>query len=168
MKNVKWKIAGLFMALMGAVTLASAGQGEGQGHHRKGDKHGQERDGGRPSREEIRDRYDKDGDGKLSESELEQLKKDRDARQDKSGERPTREEIIERFDKDGDGELNEEERAAARKAMGQHKGGPDGERPSREEILEKFDTDGDGELSEEERKAMREAFEARRREQRGE
>ena len=59
---------------------------------------------GRPSREEIIKKFDKDGDGKLSDEEKAEARKAMEAR---------RKEMIGKFDKDGDGKLNEEERKAA-------------------------------------------------------
>lgn len=59
---------------------------------------------GRPSREEVMKKFDKDGDGKLNEDERAEARKAMEAR---------RAEMIEKFDKDGDGKLNEEERKAA-------------------------------------------------------
>ena len=59
---------------------------------------------GRPSREEIMKKFDKDGDGKLSDEEKAEARKAMEAR---------RKEMIEKFDKDGDGKLNEEERKVA-------------------------------------------------------
>ena len=59
---------------------------------------------GRPSREEVMKKFDKDGDGKLSEDERAEARKAMEAR---------RAEMIEKFDKDGDGKLNEDERKAA-------------------------------------------------------
>ena len=64
---------------------------------------------------ELLKKFDKDGDGKLSEEEREAAKAARKAM------------ILEKFDKDGDGELNEEERKAARAEMGPKRGkGPKG------------------------------------------
>lgn len=167
MKAKTWRVAGLVMALMGALTVANAERGDrggegcdhdrGHGHKKEGEK-GKD---GRPSREEMRQKYDKDGDGKLSEEERAALREDMEKRHGKrGGERPSREEITEKYDADGDGELSEEERAALREDMEKRHG----KRSPREEIMEKFDTDGDGELSDDERAAMRKAFEERRRE----
>jgi Ca2+-binding EF-hand superfamily protein len=168
MKTTNWKVIGLFMALAGAATLANAEpeqggprDGDGSGVEQPRQRRGQGDRKGKPSREEILKKYDKDGDGELSEEELKQLREDRlkeGGRQ--QGRRPSREEMLERFDKDGDGELSEEERQAMREAMGGRRG-PSPEQ--RKEMMEKFDTDGDGELSEEERAAMRKAMEKRRR-----
>jgi len=81
-------------------------------------------------------KFDKDGDGKLSEDEA---KAAREAA------------MMKRFDKDGDGKLNDQEKVAAdafkKEADARHA-----------EILKKFDKDGDGKLSDDEKKAAREAF----------
>ena len=92
-----------------------------------------------PNREAILKKFDKDGDGKLSEEEK------AEARKSFGGGRQPRPpaELIKKFDKDGDGKLNEEERAALREE-GQKR---------RKEMVEKFDKDEDGKLNEEERKA---------------
>lgn len=77
-------------------------------------------------------RFDKDGDGKLSQQEREAAKAAR---------KNTRAKILERFDTDKDGKLSEAEREVMRA-----------------EILAKFDKDGDGALSKEEREAAQEEF----------
>lgn len=68
-------------------------------------------------RKKLLEKFDKDGDGKLSESERAAAKA---AFQEKHPE--AREKLIARFDKDGDGKLNEEERAAAKAAFQEHAG----------------------------------------------
>ena len=88
---------------------------EGGGRHDRGDP------GDGRIREEILKRFDKDGDGKLSDSERAEFKKARAERRENGGPgRPVgermREEIIKRFDKDGDGKLNDAERAEAEQA----------------------------------------------------
>ena len=120
MKAKTWRLAGLVMALMGAMTMANAGQGQrggagdGQGHGKEGKK-GPD---GRPSREEMLKKYDKDGDGQLNEQERAALRADMEKRQGKrDGERPSREEMLEKFDTDGDGQLSEAERKAMRKSF---------------------------------------------------
>ena len=97
---------------------------------------------GAPVREAILKKFDKDGDGKLSEKER------AEARKSFSGGRPPRSPaaLIKKFDKDGDGKLNEEERTALREEGLKR----------RKEILKKFDKDGDGKLNAEERKALSE------------
>jgi Ca2+-binding EF-hand superfamily protein len=97
-------------------------------------------DEGRPSREEVMKKFDKDGDGKLNEEEKAELRKQMAER---GAGRKVPPFIMEKFDKDGDGKLSEDERAEARKAM----------EARRAEMIEKFDKDGDGKLNEEERKA---------------
>jgi len=93
----------------------------------KGDKPG------RPSREEMIKKFDKDGDGKLSDEEKAEIRKT-------MANRTPPAHILEKFDKDGDGKLSDEEKAGMRK-----------------EMMAKFDKDGDGKLSPEERKAAMEA-----------
>ena len=63
----------------------------------------------RPSKEEIIKKFDKDGDGKLSEEEKAEIRKSMANRQPPAH-------IIEKFDKDGDGKLSPEERKAAMEA----------------------------------------------------
>ena len=108
MKKQVWKVSGLIMALMGALTLADAGQ---EKHGSKGDCDGK---GERPDREQMMKKYDKDGDGQLSEEERAALRADMGKHH---GKRPSHEEIKKKFDVDGDGELNEEERAAMHEAF---------------------------------------------------
>ena len=90
-------------------------------------------------RAEILERYDADGDGRLSQEER------RAARERRR---------LERWDTDGDGEMSEEEHAAARQAMDDRRGGR-----GREQRASRFDTDGDGAISDEERAA---AYEQRK------
>ena len=95
---------------------------------------------GRPSREELLKKFDKDGDGKLNDAERAELRK---AMASKGGARRLPPQLMKKFDKDGDGKLNEDERAEMRKAM----------EARRKEFIAKFDKDGDGKLNEDERKA---------------
>ena len=88
---------------------------------------------GRPSREEMMKKFDKDGDGKLSDDEKAEIRKAMANRKP-----PAR--ILEKFDKDGDGKLSDDEKAEIRK-----------------EMMAKFDKDGDGKLSPDERKAAMQA-----------
>ena len=131
------------------------------------------RQGPRPGSDmhkKLIEKFDADGDGKLSESEREEAKKAHRERMlaehDKDGdgtlsdeERAAAKEAyhakmkaerIARFDKDGDGELSEAEREAAKDA---HKS------KMKERMLKRFDEDGDGQLSEEERAAAKAARE---------
>ena len=79
-------------------------------------------------RARLLEKFDKDGDGKLSEDERAAARNER------------QEQRLEKFDADGDGKLSEtEERAARTQRKARHLG--------------PFDTDGDGKLSEDERRA---------------
>jgi len=64
---------------------------------------------------EIIKRFDKDGDGKLSDEEKAAARKAMQDRQRAGSDRMA--EFIKKFDKDGDGKLSDEEKAAARKAF---------------------------------------------------
>ena len=118
MKTSVWIKAGMVLVLLGTVRLAEAKPADGG----KGGNEGKNR----PTREQILEKYDTDGNGELSDSEREVLKKDREQmrgghssgkRGGSSGEHSRREEMIKKFDADGDGMLSEEERTAAREAM---------------------------------------------------
>lgn len=95
-------------------------------------------------------KIDKDGDGKLNDSEKEAIHG------------KVKKEVLKRFDKDGDGKLNAEEKAAA-KAEAQQRVSSDGEessaieRKARAEFNKRFDKDGDGKLNEAEKKAALDA-----------
>lgn len=180
MKPTTWKTAGLFMALIGAASIAEA-QGPGNGR------------GGRMSREDLMKKYDADGDGQLNEAERTKLREEmsalRGSREGESrggpggerGQMPSAAEIIKKYDKDGNGELSaaelevmlQEQRQRVQQRGGrggsdmQGRGGRGGQggqggRMSREQIMEKYDANGDGELSEDERAALREDMQKRR------
>lgn len=93
---------------------------------------------------EVLKKYDKDGDGKLSDEERKTFQADRKAEQEKR-----EAEILKKFDKDGDGKLSEEENKAVRADF----------QAKRKALLEKYDADKDGKLGPEEIKAAREAGE---------
>ena len=96
--------------------------------------------GGRPPREvppEILKKFDKDGDGKLSQDEVKAMHEARQA------------EILKKFDKDGDGKLSDDERDAMQAAN----------EATRKALLAKYDADKNGKLSPEELKAARDAGE---------
>ena len=98
----------------------------------------------------LLERFDKDGDGKLSPEEkkaaFEQFKANRPEMYQK---------LLEKFDKNGDGKLDENERAAAKEAFKERSG------EMRKKVLEKFDKNGDGKLDENEKEAAKEALKAR-------
>ena len=135
----------LLAGLMVALVAGGAWAEEGKKSKGRGGLDGQ---GRRKGRHGMHKRFDKDGDGKLSEDERAAAKEAWEARKAQA---------IKAFDKDGDGELNEEERKAAHEA----RKAKFAER--RKEMLEKFDQDGDGELGPAERKAAHEAFREKRR-----
>ena len=90
-------------------------------------------------------KIDKDGNGKLDDSEKEALHG------------KVKKEILDRYDADHDGKLSPEEKAKA-KADGQAKIDGEGkqsdlEKKARAEFNKRFDKDGDGKLNEEEKKA---------------
>lgn len=155
MNTNTWKLTGLAMATIGSLTLAQAEQGKGKSK-KSGDRDE------RPSRGQILEHFDQDGDGQLSEEERAAMREEMEKRRGgpnggPDGERPSREEMMKRFDADGDGQLSEEERATLRETMGD-RGGRGGSGGNRQKILERFDADGDGKLDEAERAAMRESF----------
>ncbi len=89
-----------------------------------------------PPPPELVKKFDKDGDGKLSDEEKQTMHEAMQARREER-----RKEMLEKFDTDKDGKLSPEEEEKAREAH-------------RAEMIKKFDKDGDGKLSEEERAAM--------------
>jgi len=89
-----------------------------------------------PPPPEILEKFDKDGDGKLSEEERKAMREAMHARMEER-----HKEMLEKFDTDKDGKLSPEEREKAREAM-------------KAKMLEKYDKDGDGKLSDEERAAI--------------
>ncbi|NQT89539.1 EF-hand domain-containing protein, partial [bacterium] len=117
MKTATWFAVLLFGATF-ALAAGPAGEGKGHGGPPKGKGHR------RPPKEVI-EKFDEDGDGKLSPKERHAAMKAR------------RERTLAKFDTDGDGKLSKEELAAV----------PE---PIRERILQhrkmmaKFDKDGDG------------------------
>ena len=87
----------------------------------------------------ILKKYDKDGDGKLSDEERKAMREERRAEAEKM-----RKANLEKYDANKDGKLDQEERKKMREDR-------------QKEMFAKFDKDGDGKLNEEELKAMREA-----------
>jgi Ca2+-binding EF-hand superfamily protein len=112
-------------------------------------------------KQEMLQRFDKDGDGKLNDEEKAAAKA---AMQQRQGD--MREEALKRFDANGDGKLDDAERATAQEAMHKQRGGQmtDEQRAKARAEFQayaaKHDKDGDGKLSPEERKSAREAWAA--------
>ena len=98
----------------------------------------------RPVAQEMLKKFDKDGDGKLSDEERKAMRQEMKAVNEKR-----EAEMLKKFDTDGDGKLSDEEKKARREAMV----------IKRKELLEKYDADNDGKLSPEEMKTAREAGE---------
>lgn len=100
---------------------------------------------GGPARELLLEKFDNDGDGKLSEAERSELKKEmlqrKEARQAK---------MLERFDTDKDGTLTREEKKAAFPVIAKEN------REIHQAVLGEFDKDGDGKLVAEEVRGVRE------------
>lgn len=95
-------------------------------------------------RKGFMERFDADGDGKISDSERGAMRQAmREGREQR---------MLERFDEDGDGVLNDEERLNAEAEL-------EARRMERQiRMVERFDTDGDGVLSDAENQAARERF----------
>jgi len=110
---------------------------------------------------EMMKRYDKDGDGQLSESEKKAAMGSRGGKAT-AGKRGAggsggKAEMMKRFDKDGDGKLSESEKKAAIASRGgKGNAGKGGAGDRRAEMMKRFDKDGDGQLSESEKKAAME------------
>lgn len=85
----------------------------------------------------VLEKFDKDGDGKLSPDERKAMFEER------------QKEMLAKFDKDGDGKLSADERATMREEM----------EARRKELIEKYDADKDGKLSPDEMKTARDAGE---------
>jgi Ca2+-binding EF-hand superfamily protein len=113
--------------------------------------------------QEILKKFDKDGDGKLSDAERQEAMKARGGAPGAGGPPGGRidpaklQELVKKYDKDGDGQLNDTEKQAAREEFMKLRGGPaggkpgEGGRPNMQEILKKFDKDGDGKLNDAEK-----------------
>lgn len=114
------------------------------------------------SRARLMRRFDKDGDGKLSEAERAEAVKALKAKSEHFKEMRKKfvSGVIAKFDKDGDGKLDEAELTEfledQRKAFEscRRPGRPPRDFNAPKEILAKFDKDGDGFLNPQERRAM--------------
>jgi Ca2+-binding EF-hand superfamily protein len=168
----------LTMIFMASLTTASMAADKGDGES-KGCKSYATCKGGVSGFAKMTEKFDKDGDGKLSAEEKTAAKAEFKekmavhkakfmANLDANGADALSEEdmaamkdaamemmaghkakFMEKFDKDGDGELSEEEKTAAKAARKEKMA----ERKAK--FMEKFDKDGDGTLSQEEKAAIR-------------
>jgi len=150
-------------ALWIGMAVVAFGLLAGQGHAEEGAGNKGRRKQGqhKHSREDALKRFDKDGDGKLSDEEKLAAREGFKEKHPQAAERFA--EMKQRFDKNGDGKLSEEEREAAKAWMKEHhqeRGGAKGE--MRGKVLERFDADGDGKLSDAEKAAAREAMKQHR------
>ena len=104
-------------------------------------------EGNRPgaSPKMLLEKFDQDGDGKLDEAELSEIKKEMKKRREAN-----KAKMLERFDTDKDGELSREEKKTALPTIIEER------KEIHQAVLKEFDKDGDGSLSQEERKGARE------------
>ncbi|HJO09005.1 MAG TPA: hypothetical protein QGH16_04090 [Verrucomicrobiota bacterium] len=130
----------------------------------------------RPSREAIIKRFDKDGDGKLSEAERAAARKAMaGAKSDRvSGKARPKSDSREQYAamakklREGvkAGKLTEkqakEKLTDYRKKLAQGQSGSDRSRQTREELMKRYDKNGDGKLDERERAALRKSLSGRR------
>lgn len=105
-------------------TLAQAEKGKCQKGHK-----------GHPHRKAAMEKFDTDGDGKISEDERTALKAAMAERKAAA---------VAKYDTDGDGKISKDEHKAGHQAF-------------KEEMLANYDANGDGKLDEDERKTAREA-----------
>ena len=130
-----------------------------------------ERGPNRAVRQQLIERYDKNGDGQLDASERASL---REAMAGRGGTAKRRAgELLRRFDRDGNGSLDEQERAALRRSLQNRRPGQKKRRPGSKKravnsdrsvpsfILRRFDKDRDGRLNPQERAAARQARQGR-------
>ncbi|OGV70281.1 MAG: hypothetical protein A2283_00265 [Lentisphaerae bacterium RIFOXYA12_FULL_48_11] len=120
-------VAVLMTVFLSFGTVFSLFAADGDGQRGKGPMNG-----------EMLKKFDKDGDGKLSDEEKTAAK----AAWDKQ--------MLEKFDKDKDGKLSDEEKEAAKNARKDE---------MKKKMLEKFDKDKDGKLSDEEKAEMKKFME---------
>lgn len=130
---------GIFAALVGMSTMGLAEEGKKKcDKARKGHCH-----------KKILEKFDKDGDGKLSEDEKKAMREAIAKRREKF--KTIFEQLRQKYDSNGDGELSDDEKKAMREDLKrQHE-------EFKAQMLQKYDADGDGKLSEDERKEAREA-----------
>ena len=134
MKSVGWTVLVMAMAVAAQADDRPAGGGEGGRMGGHGPRMGGPGNEGQPmavigggDREEILKKFDKDGDGKLSQEERQAMREDRKAEIE-----ARHADMIKKFDKDGDGKLSDEERAAMpQRPMRPGRGGGHEGRPPR-------------------------------------
>jgi hypothetical protein len=105
----------LVLMFIGSLTTASMATDKGEGHGR----------GKGPARAKMMEKFDKDGDGKLSDEEKSAAKA---AHKEMMTERKAK--FMEKFDTDGDGELSDEEKAVTKKSCNGCRGHGKSEKPT--------------------------------------
>jgi len=161
------------LLVVAGTTLSYAQEAKEKGEHADGDHPAAEHNAKREEmHKRFMEKFDKDGDGELSDEEKQLARKARDqARGDRGGDEGKgqergrrgewdrrRQEAMKRFDADGDGRFSEEERDAMRKKFGQARDTQRAKREGAESIRDLFDADADGELSAEEKVLMYESI----------
>lgn len=104
-------------------------------------------DSKRQHMEEMRKKFDTNGDGKLDDTEKAAM---REAMKNDPQFQKRREEMIKKFDTNGDGQLDDTEKAAMEAAMKARAGGGKGG-DMKDKMLARFDKNGDGQLDEAEK-----------------
>jgi hypothetical protein len=104
--------------------------------------------------------WDKDGDGKLSDTERKEMET-KQAEWKKRAEENRRKWTLQRWDKDKDGKLSDQELAAKKAQEDEWKARAEQYRKEQAELRKKHDADGDGKLNADERKAYYEAMRAK-------
>lgn len=138
------------LPVLSAAERGLAGDGSQPAAGKAGDGH----------RAALVERFDQDGDGRLSAEEREAAQAALGQRRAKGRGRLA--ELKKRFDKDGDGRLSEEERAAAREFAWQKvEERLEGMKVEHPERYAKIDADGNGTVTREEARAAKEALLAR-------
>jgi hypothetical protein len=175
MKNIGIIASAALLSVSLNLVIAEEAKSPAKQTVKKGD-----RSADRPSRESIVKRFDKDGDGKLSESERSTARKALGSRSSRGGNRQSQEDQQKqrraRYDaavksireQVKAGKVTEEQArerlGQLRKRMAQASGG-DGQsersRGSRESLMKEFDKNKDGKLDEQERAALRKAMSER-------
>ena len=112
-----------------------------------------------PLQKALLERFDKNGDGKLDESERKAAREASEARR-QTNQRANFQQLVKRFDADGDGKLNPEENKKLQAYIDQRFFQAFG---GKEATMKRFDADKNGRLDPQERGVIREAIQARQR-----
>lgn len=118
-----------------------------------------ERERGKPEEAELIRRFDRDGDGQISELERAAARQSIGSGDARVGRRkphrgPAPEEMMKQFDQDGDGQLSDKEQQVAREHMKKLR---EGQEAMRSAMTKRFDRNEDGRLTGDERQEARQA-----------